>query len=140
MTMRKFQFRLTARYESTENSVTSLLFEHQVKNEWQQYDPANYAAGFLVFLYALLNCQHLYFRVNAAERGLQLKSAQGLLKVEANNDWEMQKMHIHMEGLLVTGAPGADDEAYIIERMSHCPVSVNLKAVPDTRTTIQFKR
>lgn len=140
MTMRKFQFRINAKYESSENTVTSLVFEHQVKNEWQQYDATNYNAGFLVLLYAILNCQHMYFRVNAAERGLQLKSAQGKLEVEANNDWEMQKLHIHMEGQLVTGTANADDEAYIIERMTHCPVSVNLKPAPDMRTTIQFRR
>lgn len=139
MTIRKFQFRLSARYESPENTVTSFLIEHQLKNEWQLYDSTNYNAGFLILLYAILNCQHMYFRVNTAEQGLQLKSAQGTLEVEANNEWEMQKLRIHMEGHLIGGTPGPEAEAYIIERMTHCPVSVNLKAVPDMRTTIAFK-
>ncbi|MCI0505451.1 MAG: OsmC family protein [Gammaproteobacteria bacterium] len=138
MATRKFQFRVTGRYESKKNDVSSLLFEHLVNSEWREYDSASYAAGFLVLLYAILNCQHMYFRVNAAERGLQLKSVKGTLEAEANNDWEMQKLHIHFDGQLLNGAPAKDDEAYIVERMTHCPVSVNLKAAPDTRTTIRF--
>lgn len=138
MAMRKFQFRLSARYESQENTVTHLLFEHKVDREWREYDPTNHAAGFLMLLYAILNCQHMYFRLNAAERGLQLRSAKATLEVEANHDWEMQKLHIHMAGQLAAGSPGQDDKAYIIERMTHCPVSVNLKSVPDMQTSVDF--
>jgi hypothetical protein len=138
MATRKFQFRVTGGYESAKNDVSSLLFEHLVNNEWREYDPANYAAGFLVLLYAILNCQHMYFRVNAAERGLQLKSVKGTLEAEADNDWKMQMLHIPFDGQLVGGAPAKDDEAYIVERMTHCPVSVNLKAAPDMRTSIRF--
>jgi len=140
MAMRKFKFRLSARYESPDNTVTSFLIEHQLKNEWQQYDSTNYNAGFLILLYAILNCQHMYFRVNAAEQGIQLQSTRGTLDVEANDDWEMQSLRIHMEGQLISGKPDPEVEVYIIERMTHCPVSVNLKPVPDMRTTIEFKR
>lgn len=138
MSMRKFQFRLFAQYESQENTVTHLLFEHQVGHEWREYDPANHAAGFLMLLYAILNCQHMYFRVNAAERGLQLRSANAKMEVETNSDWEMQKLHIHIAGDLVAGTPTADDEAYIVERMAHCPVSVNLAVIPDSQTSVQL--
>ena len=134
----KFQFRLSCRYRSKKNLVANLLFEHLVDNEWVVYDPANYAAGFLILLYAVFNCQHLYFRVNAAERGLQLKSAKGELEAEVNDDWEIQKLTIHFDGQLESGRPVKDDEDYILERMTQCPVSVNLKTPPDMRVSISF--
>jgi hypothetical protein len=136
----KFQFRLSCRYRSKKNLVANLVFEHLVDNEWVVYDPANYAAGFLILLYAVFNCQHLYFRVNAAERGLQLNSAKGRLEVEANENWEIQKLTIRFDGQLVAGTPKKDDEKFIVERMAWCPVSVNLKAVPDTQVSIGFSR
>ncbi|WP_455201932.1 OsmC family protein [Kaarinaea lacus] len=139
MSNRKFQFRLSSQYKSEKNDVSKLLFEHLVDSEWQEYDPTNYAAGFLVLLYALFNCQHLYFRVNAAERGLQLKSARGTLDVETNKDWEIQKFHIHFEGLLNSGVPGKDDEDFIVERLAHCPVSVNIKPIADMQASIRFE-
>ncbi|WP_455365519.1 OsmC family protein [Kaarinaea lacus] len=138
MSMREFQFRLSADYDSPDNKVAGLLFEYQVNNEWQVYDPTNYAAGFLVLLYAILNCQHTYFRANATERGLQLQSAKAILEVTANNDWEIKKLRIHVDGQLAAGKPTDDDKIYIVERMSHCPVSVNLATIADAQTTIQF--
>ena len=139
MSNHKFQFRLSSQYVSEKNEVSHLLFEHLVDHEWKEYDPSNFAAGFLVLLYAIFNCQHMYFRVNAAERALQLKSAKGTLDVETNNDWEVQKLHIHFDGQLVSGVPKKDDEAYIIERMTLCPVSVNIKAVPDMKASIRIE-
>lgn len=139
MSDHKFQFRLSCQYESEKNDVSKLLFEHLVGHEWKEYDPANYAAGFLVLLYAIFSCQHMYFRINAAERGLQLESATGTLDVETNDEWEMQKLYIHFNGQLKSGTPEKDDEAYIAERMNHCPVSVNIKPVPNMQASIRFE-
>ena len=139
MSNHKFQFRLSSHYEAENNDVSKLLFEYLVDHEWKEYDPTNYAAGFLVLLYAIFNCQHMYFRVNAAERGLQLKSAKGTLDAETNSDWELQKLHIHFDGQLVSGVTSKEDEAYITERMTHCPVSVNIKAVPDMKASIRLE-
>jgi len=119
--------------------VSKLIFEHLVDQEWTVYDLANYAAGFPILLYAIFNCQHMYFRINAAERGLQLGSAKGTLEVEAGDGWEIRKLYIHFDGQLVSGIPGKDDETYILDHMTHCPVSVNLKAVPDMQASIHFE-
>ena len=139
MSSHKFQFRLSSQYESEKNDVSRLLFEHLVDGEWKEYDPSNYAAGFLILLYAIFNCQHLYFRVNAAECGLQLGSAKGTFKIETNKEWEIQKLHIHFDGQLVSGTPSKDNEVYIVERMAHCPVSVNIKSIPDLQPSIRFE-
>ena len=139
MSNHKFQFRLSSYYESEKNDVSKILFEHLVDQEWKEYDPTNYAAGFLVLLYAIFNCQHMYFRVNAAERGLQLKSAKGTLEVATNEVWEIQKLYIHFDGVLVSGVPSKDDEQYIVQRLSHCPVSVNIKAIPDMKASVHIE-
>ena len=42
------------------------------------FDLNSGSAGFLIFVYAVLNCQHMYMRLNCAERGLLLDTAEGL--------------------------------------------------------------
>ena len=138
MSDRKFRFRLFAEYESKDNNVSSLTFEHLVKHGWQEYDPRNYSAGFLMLLYALLNCQHMYFRLNAAERGIILKSSTGSLEAETSENWELQKLHIQFDAQVLSGNPSGSDKDYIISRMMLCPVSVNIKSIPDAETTINF--
>ena len=134
-----FQFRLHCEYESAKNDVASLVFEHHVKGEWKVYDPRDYTAGFLVLLYAIFNCQHLYFRINAAERGIQLASADGLLTAVTDDQWRLQKLQIHFDAKPDSGSPAEGDEAYIIDRMEHCPVSVNIKRpTTDTKVTLRF--
>ncbi|MGD8567783.1 MAG: hypothetical protein PVJ39_06825 [Gammaproteobacteria bacterium] len=138
MTKHTIKFRLHCDYKTEKNDVVSLLFEHQVKNQWQEYDPHNHAKGFLILLYAIFNCQHLYFRINAAERGIQLKCADGALEAETDDHWRLQKLHIHFDTQLASTIPTNDDEAYIVDRMMHCPVSINIKAPVDMRTTLHF--
>jgi hypothetical protein len=133
-----FQFRLHSEYASAKNDVASLQFEHHVKNGWQLYEPRDYTAGFLVLLYAIFNCQHLYFRVNAAERGIQLTSADGFLTAVTDDQWHLQKLHIHFDAVQASGNAAEGDEDYIIERMEHCPVSVNIKRPTDTKVTLRF--
>ena len=91
-----------------------------------------------MFVYAILNCQHLYMRTNAAERGFVLSSASGTIDVLTAEDWRMKRLHIRFEGQLASGAPSSDDIAYIVERMRHCPASVNLLEPPDTQTELRL--
>ena len=37
-----------------------------------------------------------------------------------------------------SGTPAPGDVDYIVERMQHCPVSINLKDVADSRTAVDF--
>lgn len=138
MTKHTIKFRLHCDYQTEKNDVASLLFEYQEKNQWREYDPHNHVKGFMILLYAIFNCQHLYFRTNAAERGIQLKSADGVLEAETDDQWRLQKLHIHFDTQLAVGIPTHEDEIYIIDRMKRCPVSVNIKIPADMQTTLHF--
>jgi len=50
----------------------------------------------------------------------------------------VQKLHVHFQGQVQSGAPAAGDVDYIVDRMRHCPVSINLREVADSRTAVDF--
>ena len=138
MTQRVFQMRLECRYQRPDNSVAELRVQLFEKGAWADFELDFQQPGFLIFVYAVLNCQHLYMRTNAAERGLLLDSARGCIEVAADSDWVMQKLHVHFQARLQSGAPAAGDIDHIVDRMQHCPVSINLREVADSLTTVEF--
>jgi hypothetical protein len=140
MTEHSFRMRLSCRYEQPDNVVSGLEVQNLVDSEWQDFNMNFKQPGFLIFVYAILNCQHLYMRSNAAERGLLLDSAGGSIEVLADNGWVLQKLHVDFDVKLQSGNPSPQDVDYIIDRMRHCPVSANIKNVPDTQTRVEFTR
>lgn len=127
MTMRSWTMRLKAHYEGDNNHVAALTVEQ--KDEHGAFKPLAidiHSAGFLIFVYSVFSCQHLYMYANAAERGLLLDSAEGTLALTATEDWMLGDLRVHFDGKLRAGTPGADDIAYIQGRMNQCPVSRNL--------------
>ncbi len=126
MSKRNFQLRLRATYQSNENKVDDLVVEVLHDGKWEVLDLGIRSPGFLMYITALFSCQHLYMRTNCAERNLVLASAEGDLKVEASEIWEIEDIKVHFTGRLASGAPNEDALAYITERMHHCPVSTNL--------------
>ena len=138
MTQHAFQMRFECRYQQPHNSVAELRVQNLEKGAWADFEPGFGQPGFLIFVYAILNCQHLYMRTNAAERGLLLDSAQGSIEVVADRDWVVQKLRVRFEGQLQAGTPAPGDVDYIVDRMQHCPVSINLKDVADSHTAVDF--
>ena len=138
MTQRVFQMRLECRYQRPDNSVAELRVQLMEKGAWADFELGFEQPGFVIFVYAVLNCQHLYMRTNAAERGLLLDSARGSIEVAADRDWVVQKLHVQFQGQLQSGTPAAGDVDYIVDRMRHCPVSINLREVADSRTAVDF--
>jgi len=126
MSERHFQMRLHGTYQEPENSVASLRVEIFVEEEWQMFDLNSGSAGFLIFVYAILNCQHMYMRLNCAERGLLLETAEGYIHVTTTEDWLLSDLRVEFTGNLRSGTPAKDDLDYIIGRMENCPVSRNL--------------
>lgn len=135
MTDRRFKFHVQGEYATREHTIAKLTYEHLTGDGWRRYDPENYTAGFLVFLYALFNCQHMYFRMKTAERNIQISKVSGTLDAETKENWELTRLDIHIDGQLVSGKPTEDDLAYIVDCMEHCPASVNLK-FGNVRTTV----
>ena len=136
MSERNFNMRLKSTYEGDGNIIASLEVEHRVKGEWQPLDLGIASPGFDIFVYAIFACQHRFFRVNCAERKLVLNSAEGNIVVGADKDWNMETLQVHFSGQLGSGQASPDDIDYIIERMQQCPVSRNIREVPDTESTV----
>jgi hypothetical protein len=126
MNERHFQMRLNGRYQEPENSVASLRVEIFAGEEWQVFDLNSGSAGFLILVYSILNCQHMYLRLNCVERGLLLDSGEGFIHVITTEDWVLSDMRVEFTGKLRSGTPTQDDLDYVIDRMEHCPVTRNL--------------
>lgn len=136
MSKRNFSMRLKSAYEGDTNTVSRLEVEHRIDGQWRPLDLGLTSPGFDIFVYAVFTCQHMYFRVNCAERGLVLNSAEGSIAVGADEDWNMETLRVHFSGHLGSGEAGPDDIDYIISRMKQCPVSKNIREVPDTGSTV----
>ena len=138
MKQHAFQMRLECRYQQPHNSLAELRVQNLEKGAWADFELGFGQPGFLMFVYAIFNCQHLYMRTNAAERNLLLDAAQGSIEVVADQDWVVQKLHVRFQGRLHSGTPAPGDVDYLVERMQNCPVSINLKDVADSHTAVDF--
>ena len=139
MTERPFHLRLSCNYKTDKNDVTDLNVEIWVDDEWKKLHLSTKSPGFLLLVYGLFSCQHLYMRTNCAERNIILESASGELRLTADEFWNIQKVDISFNTKVKSGQPGDDDIAYITERMGHCPVSTNMPADIDKKSTLTFK-
>ena len=135
-----FKMRLNCRYTDPANNVDQLQVEHFLNNEWLALDLNIRSPGFDIFTYALLTCQHMYFRLNAAERNLILASSEGLITIGTASHRVMESLNIDFTGTLKSGAATDDTVDYIKERMQLCPVSINLKNIADNHTSVSFVR
>jgi hypothetical protein len=139
MPERNMAMRLNCRYQQPNNEMTDVSVQYFEAGEWHDFELYfTHPAGFLLFVYAFLHCQHRYLCVNAAERDLIMDSASGLIEVRTDEEWHMQKLRIHFDVQSSNAVATADDAAYIIDRMQHCPVSVNIKDIPDTEVLVEF--
>jgi hypothetical protein len=138
MNERSFRLRLSCRYEDPDNSVADLKVEVLADGQWEALDLDAYTPGFLLFVYTIFTCQHRYLRINCAEKGFRLESANGSIDLLASEDWFVQKLHVRFDARLTSGAPMREDVETIVERMRQCPVSKNLKEIPDDRTEVHL--
>jgi len=126
MNERHFQLRLHSCYQEPENTIASLRVEIRNEDEWQAFDLNSGSAGFLIFVYSILTCQHLYLRRNCAERGLLLESAEGYVHITTGEDWQLNDLQVEFTGRLCAGTASKESVDAIVERMEQCPVSRNL--------------
>jgi len=138
VSQRNFDMRLRCRYEGNDNKVSRLEVERLVDGEWQALDLGIMSAGFDIFVYSVLTCQHMYFRVNCAERGLVLDSAEGSVRIGTDADWKIDTLVVNFAGGLSSGTPRPEDIDYIVARMKQCPVSRNLREVPGAQSSIEL--
>ena len=133
-----FNLRMAADYGPAENEITSLEVQVLNDNEWEILDLNTMTPGFLIYVYSMFTCQHMFLRTNATERNLALKSSRATLLVEASEDWLLEKVYVKFSTKLAAGEASDDDTDYIISRMKQCPVSRNLPQGIDIDTNLEF--
>jgi len=138
MTDRHFHLRLNCNYKTEKNDITDLVVEIWVDDEWKTLHLSTKSPGFLLLVYGLFSCQHLYMRTNSAERDVILESATAELKLTAGEFWNIHNVDVCFNAKIKSGQPDDDDIAYIIERMGHCPVSSNIPADIEKNIVVNF--
>ena len=134
-----FQLLLHSSYLNDKNDIDELHVEHLVNDNWEKLDLNIYSLGFDIFMYAILNCQHMYFRNNAAEYGLVLESSEGLITVIADKHRNIETLNIEFKGKLKKGEPTKDIVDSITARMELCPVSINLRDITNNHIAASFE-
>lgn len=140
MSSREFHLRLKSTYDGSDNAIRDMQVQVLSDREWVDLDLNTKTAGFLIFVYSIFTCQHLYLRSNAKERNLVMRSAKGAIHVGAANDWKIQELRINFDVDLATGKPAQSDIEYVIDRMKHCPASINLADVPQFDIAVNFNQ
>ena len=133
-----FQMLLQCQYSGSDNKIDQLHVEQLVDGDWQLLELNTHSPGFDVFMYAILTCQHMYFRMNATERRLVLDSSEGLITINADQHRSIESLHVEFTGRLKSGTATEDTILFIEQRMDLCPVSINLKNIQDRKTTVSF--
>ena len=134
-----FQMLLHCHYTGDKNDVDEKHVEHLVDDGWQKLDHNIDTPGFDIFMYAVLTCQHMYFKNNAAEYGLILNSSEGLITVIADEHRDIETLNVEFKGKLKKGTATKDIVASITARMQLCPVSINLKNIANNHIVASFE-
>ena len=125
--MRTWCLRMSCTYEGDKNHIVSQMVEQRDDaGNWKPLEIGNRSPGFLIFVYSLLTCQHLYMFANAAEHGLELASTQGTLDLAATEGWMLADLVVDYTAQLRSGTPTAEAIEDIRGRMNQCPVSRNI--------------
>ncbi len=135
-----FNLRMAVDYGPTENEMTSLQVDVLNDNEWEILDLNTTTPGFLIYVYSIFTCQHMFLRTNAAERKLNFKSSRAEIMVEASDDWLLEKVYVKFIVKLAAGEANDGDTDFIVSRMQQCPVSRNLPKNIDIHTSVEFYR
>ena len=132
--------RLSCAYETEDNNPVNLSVETITEDKgWQPLDLNTLTPGFLIYVYSMFACQHMFLRNKSKDKNVVLKTAQGEIKVRANEDWLLQDVAIHFDATAVSGVLDEDTIDYIISGMKACPVSKNMPAGIEIQTSVNFK-
>ena len=133
-----FNLRLSAAYESSDNKLASLDVQVLGDDGWVPLDLNTMTPGFLIYVYSMFTCQHLYLRTNGNERELHYATSEGSILVEASEDWHLETVAVNFDVRLARCNANPDDIDYIVSRMKQCPVSKNLPQGIDIQTSVVF--
>ena len=134
-----FQMLLHCHYSGDENTIDQLQVEHLVDDNWEKLDLNIHTPGFDVFTYAILTCQHMYFRNNATEYGLVLSSSEALITIITDKHRSIETLNVEFNGKLKSGKVTKEMVNSIAARMHLCPASINLKDITNNHISVNFK-
>lgn len=140
MSERIFKMQMSCGYQEPDNLVASLKVKVFQEDEWKAFDLNAGSPGFLVFVYAVLSCQHMHMRLGCVDRGLHLDSANGDIEIVTTEDWMITKLRVAFLSILKAGEASEEDVATIVKRMKNCPVSRNLTFSPQSETSLVFQQ
>ena len=139
MSNNNFHMRLSCTYETEENTPANLLVENDTEDKgWQPLDLSTLTPGFLIYVYSMFACQHMFLRNKSKDKGVVLESAQGEITVSASEDWFLQEVAIHFDATTTSGDLNAEVIEYIISGMKACPVSKNMPSGIEIQTSVNF--
>jgi uncharacterized OsmC-like protein len=139
MSERIFKMRISCDYKEPDNTVESQQVELFKGNQWTEFELDTGTAGFLIFVYAVLSCQQMHLRLGCKDRGLQLASAAGEIKIATTEDWHISTLQVSFSAVLTSGEASEEDVETVIQRMKNCPVSRNLTFAPQAETSLVFR-
>ncbi|KAI9008514.1 hypothetical protein DFJ74DRAFT_359242 [Hyaloraphidium curvatum] len=134
---RTWQFRMSTTHGENNKVLSRTVDQLADDGAWKPFDLSIDSPGFIIFAYAIFTCKHLYFFMNAAERGLLFAAAEGTMTVSAI-DWGLHDLEVEFSAKLTSGSPTAEDVPYIVERMQGCPVSKNLHVAGKDESRVNF--
>ena len=138
MNQRVTRMRFHSRYAGPENAISELSVEQFLHGAWAPFELTVRSPGFDIYTYSALTCQHTYFRLNCAEKGLLLTSAIGEIAITLADDWKMLGVRVEISAKLKSGIATREIRDYILDRMRHCPVSINTCPAENDQTIIHF--
>ncbi len=134
----EFELRADLQYSGGDNRIDGLDAEVLTDDGWQPLQIDNRTPGFLMFVYAFLICQHSYFHASSGESGLRLDQASAKLLLQTDDDWKIEQIQMAITAKLRDGSVAQGTIDHIRQRMSLCPVSVNLLAPSDYQIEVEF--
>ena len=138
MSERITRMRLHSQYAGPENAIKELSAEQLLDGAWEPFELTIRSPGFDIYTWSALTCQHTYFRLNCAEKGLILDSATAEIAITLADDWKMLGLRVEISAKLKSGTVTQEIKDYILGRMQHCPVSINTCATENDLAIIRF--
>ena len=139
MSDNNFHMRLSCAYETEDNNPVNLTVETITEDKgWQPLDLNTLTPGFLIYVYSMFACQHMFLRNKSKDKNVVLETAQGEIKVSANEDWYLQEVAIHFDATATSGEIDEETIDYIVSGMKACPVSKNMPAGIEIQTSVNF--
>ena len=138
MSEHDFQLRMQVEYSQPDNAIAAIQVQKYLDGGWQDFALDNLSPGFEIFVYSMFSCQHTYFRLNAAEQGVDMARAHARIELGADAQWMIEHLRLEFQARVSAGSPSDDITAYIVERMHQCPVSKNTRGVQDAIVKLSF--